>query len=472
LHPQGDCRARGRRSATSIQHRRRPLIIPVEEQSRELDAKLLLASVAAERGFQVIVGSRHEIHLQAARLPAGIYFAKSFRPISLKMFDILCGLGFEIVACDEEGLLPYPDDIYFERRVSPETLARISNLFAWGPDDADRFRRYPDFDGTAIHVTGNPRADLLRPELRAWYAEDVDRLRRRYGKFVLINTNFGVVNHRVSSLILENQPQGAASETDQYHWLTTQHKAALFSQFKEIVPKLSQAFPDVAIVVRPHPVEDNEAWKDAAAGCPNVHVIHEGNVIPWLLAADVLVQNNCTTAVEAYVLGRPVVNYQPVRSERFDEQLCMSLSHCCFDFEDLCGTLRDILDGRLDALDGPDQRKLIENRFAGISGPLAADRIVDALERIEAESSPPHTRAGAYAIAWCTVYLRSLTKQFRSMIPGDKNSRGYQDHRFPGVEVADIQSRIDRLRQALGRFDNLNVEPFGRNIFEITAAGA
>jgi hypothetical protein len=203
-----------------------------------------------------------------------------------------------------------------------------------------------------------------------------------------------------------------------------------------------------------------------------VHVIHEGNVIPWLLAANVLVQNNCTTAVEAYVLGRPVVNYQPVRSERFDEQLCMSLSHCCFDFEGLCGTLRDILDGRLGALDGPEQRKLIENRFAGISGPLAADRIIDALERIEAESSPPHTRAGAYANAWCTVYLRSLTKQLRSMIPGDKNSRGYQDHRFPGVEVADIQSRIDRLRQALGRFDNLNVEPFGRNIFEITAAGA
>jgi hypothetical protein len=84
------------------------LIIPVEEQSRELDAKLLLASVAAERGFQVIVGSRHEIHLQAARLPAGIYYAKSFRPISLKMFDILCGLGFEIVACDEEGCSPIP----------------------------------------------------------------------------------------------------------------------------------------------------------------------------------------------------------------------------------------------------------------------------------------------------------------------------------------------------------------------------
>lgn len=455
-----------------MQHPLRPLIIPIEEQSRELDAKLLLASVAAERGFQVIVGSRHEIHLQAARLPAGIYYAKSFRPVSLRMFDILRGLGFEIVACDEEGLLPCPDEFYFERRVSPETLARISNLFAWGPDDAALFRRYPEFDGTAIHVTGNPRADLLRPELRAWYKEDVDRLRRRYGDFVLINTNFGAVNHRVSSLVLANQPHSKEPDANRFQSLVTEHKAALFSHFKDIVPKLSRAFPDVSIVVRPHPVEDSEPWREAAADCPNVHVVHEGNVIPWLLAAKVLVQNNCTTAVEAYVLGRPVVNYQPVRSERFDAKLCTELSHCAFDFEDLRGTLRDILDGRLGALDGPDQRKLIASRFAGIDGPLAADRIIDALERIESENSPPRTNPGTYANAWCTVQLRSLAKQLRSWVPGDKNNRDYQDQRFPGITVAEIQSRIDRLRQTLGRFDGLNVERFGRNIYEITAAGA
>jgi acyl carrier protein len=289
---------------------------------------------------------------------------------------------------------------------------------------------------------------------------------------VLINTNFGAVNHRVSSLVLENQPHTTESDTGRYHSLVTRHKAALFSHFKDIVPKLSHAFPDVAIVVRPHPVEDNGPWKDAATDCPNVHVVHEGNVIPWLLAAKVLVQNSCTTAVEAYVLGRPVVNYQPVRSERFDDKLCMSLSHCSFDFEDLRGTLREILDGRLCALDGPDQRKLITSRFAGIDGPLAADRIIDVLERIASENSPPHTNPGTYASAWCTVYLRSLAKQLRSWIPGDKNNRSYQDHRFPGIAVAEIQSRIDRLRQALGRFDSLNVERFGRNIFEITAAGA
>jgi len=34
------------------------LIIPVENQVRELDPKLLLACVAAQRGFAAVIGSR------------------------------------------------------------------------------------------------------------------------------------------------------------------------------------------------------------------------------------------------------------------------------------------------------------------------------------------------------------------------------------------------------------------------------
>ena len=39
------------------------VIIPIEGQARELDAKLLLAAVAAERGYRAILGSRNHIHL-------------------------------------------------------------------------------------------------------------------------------------------------------------------------------------------------------------------------------------------------------------------------------------------------------------------------------------------------------------------------------------------------------------------------
>ena len=73
------------------------LIIPVENQVRELDAKILLSCVAAERGFPAVVGSRREIHLKATRMPKGVYYAKSFRPLSRRMFEVMRDLGHEIV---------------------------------------------------------------------------------------------------------------------------------------------------------------------------------------------------------------------------------------------------------------------------------------------------------------------------------------------------------------------------------------
>jgi surface carbohydrate biosynthesis protein len=48
--------------------------------------------------------------------------------------------------------------------------------------------------GTSIHLTGNPRGDLLRPELRGFYARDIESIRREYGDFILMNTNFKPVN--------------------------------------------------------------------------------------------------------------------------------------------------------------------------------------------------------------------------------------------------------------------------------------
>jgi hypothetical protein len=49
---------------------RAPLIIPVENQVRELDPKLLLACIAARRGFTSIIGSHREIDFQIASFPA------------------------------------------------------------------------------------------------------------------------------------------------------------------------------------------------------------------------------------------------------------------------------------------------------------------------------------------------------------------------------------------------------------------
>jgi surface carbohydrate biosynthesis protein len=294
------------------------LIVPVESQVRELDAKLLLACAAPERGFPVVIGSRAFVHYDITAMPRGVYLAKSMRSLSNRMFEILRQLGHEIVAWDEEALVRFPQEDYYRRRLSPKALGLVSHLLAWGEDDAEIIREFPAYPGTSIHVTGNARIDLMRPDVRAYFDAEVADIRRRFGQFVMINTNFGYVNAFASSLNLiqdAKKPGAAPVEGKNTLGMTSEfarglaaHKQALFEHFRKLVPALAKALPDHTIVLRPHPAEGHETWKEAASGCKNVHVVNEKSVIPWLLATTALVHNGCTTAVEAAVL--------PIRTSR------------------------------------------------------------------------------------------------------------------------------------------------------------
>ena len=171
------------------------LIIPVENQVRELDAKILLSCVAAQRGFSCIIGSRLELDFHVASFPRSLYLSKSMTARSVKMFRIMKKLGHEIAAWDEEALVHMQPETYYARRLSPVAIKYVSHLFAWGEDNAHLWRHYPDLpESLPIHVTGNPRGDLLRPEIHGYFAQEAEDLRTAYGDFILINTNFGEVN--------------------------------------------------------------------------------------------------------------------------------------------------------------------------------------------------------------------------------------------------------------------------------------
>jgi len=176
-------------------HQKATLLIPIELQVRELDPKLLLACVAARRGFPSVLGPRREMHLHIPSFPNSIYLSKSLTSGSKSVFWMLSRLGHNIVAWDEEALVHLPPESYFQRRMSQLSMQFVNYLLAWGKDNEELWRQYPEMPSDLpIRITGNPRGDLLRPELRGLYDRDVEKIRRAHGKFILINTNFNQVN--------------------------------------------------------------------------------------------------------------------------------------------------------------------------------------------------------------------------------------------------------------------------------------
>jgi surface carbohydrate biosynthesis protein len=213
----------------------------VEIQVRELDAKLLLACVAARNRIPVVIGRIKDIHANLPAFPRGIYLSKGMGPQSVRKFEFIRGIGHSIAALDEEALVHYPPENHFTKRVSPVAGRFISDLFAWGPENEKLWRSAPQFQDSKIHLTGNPRGDLLRKELLPYFAPESQRLRDLHGDFVLINTNFPTVNS--SRGIYEIDPDtgavarpgvGARGLTPDFAENLHQHRLAHFQHFQSM----------------------------------------------------------------------------------------------------------------------------------------------------------------------------------------------------------------------------------------------
>jgi surface carbohydrate biosynthesis protein len=399
------------------------IIMPVESQVRELDAKLLLSCLLAEKGFPVVFGSRAFVHFLVEKLPRGVYMAKSMRTLSIRMFTILRQLGHEIVAWDEEGLVRWPDEEYYRWRLSPVTLKLTNQLLAWGEDDARVLKNYPGYPGTPIHITGNPRIDLLRPELRDFYRERADRLVERFGDFVLINTNFSKVNHFFSHLSELKKPaeQLAAGGIETFDAGKGRLKQQLFEHFLAMLPELCRAVSGHTVVVRPHPAENHGPWLEVAARCPNLKIINEDSVTPWLMAARLLIANGCTTMIESAVLGTPTIAYQPVMDPRYDDDLPNLVSHRAFTLDDLLAQAEAVMAGDLGAVPEEDRRRVLDRHLAALDGPLAGERIVKVLEEAGYLDDPPLPAPAAdFVRGFLHNKVRTLGKKINKRRPGHR----------------------------------------------------
>jgi hypothetical protein len=318
--------------------------------------------------------------------------------------------------------------------------------------------------------------------MRSFYERDAHELRRTYGDFILVNTNFNHVNAFSPDLNLfrpvqkpGEQPKfgrAAKGMSRDYAEGLRDHKQAILEDFQRLIPSLEKAFPEYTIVTRPHPTENQEIYRNIAAQCERVRVTNEGNVVPWILASEAVIHNGCTTGVEAYALGVPAISYRATVNDFYDlgfYRLPNLLSYQCFDFEELRGTLQKILAGELGATDGDEREVLINHHLVALDGPLACERLVDVLEGMidgEFELSKPSVRDRLEG--WSMSAIRTLIKRAKECLPGSHNRPEFQRHRYPEISLEEISARISRFQQVLGDDRELQVERIYDEFFRIS----
>tara|TARA_E500000318_G_scaffold111353_2_gene129668 strand:- start:115 stop:1449 length:1335 start_codon:yes stop_codon:yes gene_type:complete len=291
------------------------LYLPIEESARELNARLLLVIAAMQKGYRVVIGQQWLMINNLQNLAPGVVFFKGTNKVQSNWMKFAKKHGHKIVAIDEE-VTAIADRRFVLKEVWPDSLPLIDRFFMQGQNQLDIYTdEFPEHRDRFM-ITGNPRFDLLRKEFTKAFNDDAEAYRAQYGRYILINTNFGYVNTAWGKpenfvQVCENVGYVNREDPEDRKFLNDFYDLEVMNMagFKVMTRKLRDRFPDHQVIIRPHPAEDVEAWKNALSGEERIHVVFEGSAVPWMLGADYFIHNTCTTGTEAMVLGVPVGAY-------------------------------------------------------------------------------------------------------------------------------------------------------------------
>jgi len=119
------------------------------------------------------------------------------------------------------------------------------------------------------------------------------------------------------------------------------------AEYMNALFQLSISHPDTHFVFRPHPSESVVIYNAIFKQSKNVSVESHGSVIPWLLACKLLIHDGCTTAVEGYIAGANIINYQPFYLEELDYIMTNGIGKQCNTADDLYSTVNNVINDGL-----------------------------------------------------------------------------------------------------------------------------
>ena len=419
------------RLAEAVKPRRIGLV--VDHPLRDLDGLCLVAQMLAERGHEAVLLPFYAQHFDLPNLDLDALVLNYARPANLPLARSAIARGVAVCVLDTEGgLIPEEGPTSaggmakFLRQSGLD--AELSLYLFWG----ERLRSHIT-DNTALPperaiLTGCPRFDLARA--RSGCAEDAKR------RAVLVNTNFPVVNpaHAAGAQVdVEALRSIGFQERDIAN--LAHNVRAVMQRMIETVHALAKARPNRDFVVRPHPFERIEPYERAFADCPNVTVRREGTAMEALEQSACLLHVNCTTAIEACLVGVPPISLDFINAPMLRDmaRLPSEISH---PVQSVWQTL-SLID-RAHKLAPSPAHETIAPFFGPLDG-MAAERVVDALA-----TAPLYRGQGrSHSARFDPKPL--LGRLLGSRVIESVRSAFHTSRRIKAFGIAEVRDRIERI---------------------------
>lgn len=283
--------------------------IPIEVKNREFVSQVVLAAVAAQKGFRIYLGTHQSTRLaiNAKTRKGGLYFDKG----GLNSFWLAIKNKCDYLAVLDQELSPaLIDENYLEKAVQGRFLAGNENIvdysFVVGPAIEKASAAILPSTCNLIQ-SGWPRVDLWSKTYASIFEGAAEQIRSRHGEFLLFSSDFGVTSRKQlnAKIGLRNDMSAEIHEREYFDEIQTHNT---FEDFTIAVGEIRKwdAVPSIPqIIVRPHPADDHGAWKKELKNLKKTKVIYDGDIGAWIEASEGLIHRGCTTAIQASFLGKP-----------------------------------------------------------------------------------------------------------------------------------------------------------------------
>ena len=282
------------------------VVLIVDNPKRDLSGLSLLAYQLVQYEIEVFLVPMYEQELHIYSINPDFILLNYCRPINSHKILKYKKLGFSIGVLDTEGGILR--DIYSELLISVEkskVASFIDIYFLWGPKQYDVFKDYFSRHQykTSIVKTGVPRYDFFHDSFKAF-----SPFSEKLNYYILIIASFPLCNPKFVSLEEEAKNMSEALE---YTYEETRNMQSLslirMNKYLELIKKLLKTYPDNKFVLRAHPFENHDVYKDFFSECNNVIFNDSGEIFSVLHDARLVVQINSSTGTEAAMIGKPVL---------------------------------------------------------------------------------------------------------------------------------------------------------------------
>lgn len=443
------------------------LYLPLEIKNRDLNGRLLVAYYAIRKGFHVYLFPKYKIKEYLKVLPKGIFIYFGIVPNYTNGIQNIKKRGHVITAWDEEGFVFLEKEDYLRCRISKDVYDSIDTFFTWGEYHHELVKKKLE-DNSKLVIAGHPRFDLLKSDYRNIFTHKVEKIKDRFGKFILVNSRFGSYNHfNGLSFALEakrNKGYFYNDERQDFYKRMIEFDGLIFNKFLEAVKYLAQKFPNNNIIIRPHPSENFNTWNEQLHEHSNVKIISDGNAIEWILASEILIHNGCTTGIEAFLLNKTTVAYKPVKSEEFDIFLPNFVSIEIDTIEKLYEVTSNAISGRI-INHQEDKLKLLVKYLYNLNA-NSTQRIMIEISRLSSSINVKQNRNIVFLLS--LVNNKIAIKEFIRNMLMNKSSKDYIRHKLGTISKNEITDTLNYFNKSHRENININVSSLGNNSFKIS----